>query len=92
MTLNSKSRRKYLTISPNDQTWGIAINSVGRQKISENEDYPPQGHPTRYLFDTIKGRILQEYQLLYITMGKGVFSSDFSGRQELKSAHSCLNY
>ncbi len=84
MTLNSKSRRKYLTINPSDQIWGIAINSVGRQKISENEDYPPQEHPTRYLFDTSKGRILQEYQLLYITKGKGVFSSESSGRQEIK--------
>ena len=79
MTLYSESRKKYLTINPFDQSWGLAINSVGRQNIAENEEYPPQGHPTRYLFDIQKGRILNEYQLLYITKGKGLFSSEPSG-------------
>ena len=59
-----KSRKKYLTISPVDSVWGLAINSVGRQNIAENEVYPPQEHPTRYLFNTRKGRVLNEYQLL----------------------------
>ena len=84
MTLDSKSRRKYLTINPYDQSWGLAINSVGRQNIAENEEYPPQGHPTRYLFDIQKGRILNEYQLLYITKGKGQFSSVSSGLCHIK--------
>ena len=84
MTLDSKSRKKYLTISSADQIWGLAINSVGRQNIAENEEYPPQEHPTRYLFDTRKGRILNEYQLLYITKGKGEFSSGTSGHCQIK--------
>ncbi|MBR3596430.1 MAG: AraC family ligand binding domain-containing protein, partial [Clostridia bacterium] len=84
MTLESKSRKKYLTISSADQIWGLAINSVGRQNISENEEYPPQEHPTRYLFDIRKGRILNEYQLLYITKGKGQFSSGPSGLCHIK--------
>ena len=84
MTLDSKSRKRYLTINPFDQSWGLAINSVGRQNITENEEYPPQGHPTRYLFDIQKGRILNEYQLLYITKGKGSFSSEPSGLCQIK--------
>lgn len=90
MTLNSKSRRKYLTINPTDEAWGIAVNSVGRQKISENEEYPPQEHPKRYLFDTSKGRVLHEYQLLYITKGKGVFSSESSGICKIKEGYMFL--
>lgn len=84
MTLDSESRKKYLTINPFDQSWGLAINSVGRQNIAENEEYPPQGHPTRYLFDIQKGRILNEYQLLYITKGKGLFSSEPSGLCQIR--------
>ena len=84
MTLESKSRKKYLTISSADQIWGLAVNSVGRQNIAENEEYPPQEHPTRYLFDIRKGRILNEYQLLYITKGKGQFSSGPSGLCHIK--------
>ena len=79
MMLDSKSRKKYLTISPVDLVWGLAVNSVGRQNVTENEVYPPQGHPTRYLFNTQKGRVLNEYQLLYITKGKGVFKSKSGG-------------
>ena len=63
MIPDTKSRKKYLAINPTDLVWGLAINSVGRQNIAENEVYPPQEHPTRYLFNTQKGRILNEYQL-----------------------------
>lgn len=68
-------RRKYLTISTLDQQWGMAVNSVGAQAISENESYPPQMHPSRYLFSPQNGRVLHEYQLLYITKGQGLFKS-----------------
>lgn len=68
-------RRKYLTISTLDQQWGMAVNSVGAQAISENESYPPQMHPSRYLFSPQNGRVLHEYQLLYITKGQGQFKS-----------------
>ena len=90
MTTDTKSRRKYLTINPSDQAWGLTINSVGRQTISEKEEYPPQGHPTRYLFDTHKGRILNEYQLLYITKGKGQFASVPSGVCHIKEGYMFL--
>ena len=84
MMLDSKSRKKYLTISPVDLIWGLAVNSVGRQNVAENEVYPPQGHPTRYLFNTSKGRVLNEYQLLYITKGKGTFASRYGGTVSVK--------
>ena len=75
----TSSHKKYLTINNSDQMWGLAINSVGRQNIVENEVYPPQGHPTRYLFNIQNGRILNEYQLLYITRGKGRLATKPSG-------------
>ena len=90
MTLNTQSRKKYLTINPADQLWGLAINSVGNQSISENEVYPPQGHPTRYLFNVDNGRTLNEFQLLYITKGKGKFCSKSSGKQSIREGHMFL--
>lgn len=90
MILDQKSRRKYLTINPADQIWGISINSVGSQSISENEVYPPQNHPTRYLFNTRNGRILNEYQLLYITKGKGTLTSKPTGIRQVKEGHMFL--
>lgn len=79
MANTTKIRKRCLTANPTDNIWGLAISSVGRQSIAENEVYPPQEHSMRYLFNTQKGRILNEYQLLYITKGKGVFSSKNSG-------------
>lgn len=76
--------KKYLTINASDQLWGLAINSVGHQHIAENEVYPPQNHPTRYLFNTQVGRVLGEYQLLYITKGKGEFASASYGRTQIQ--------
>ena len=61
---------KYLVINPNDLLWGMAVNSVGFQEIGPGMPYPPSNHPSRYLFSAEKGRILNEYQLLYITKGK----------------------
>ena len=66
---------KYLIANERDLQWGVTVNSVGFQHIEPDEVYPPRTHPTRYLFRTDKGRILDEYQLLYITQGKGKFRS-----------------
>ena len=88
--MTTLSNKKYLTINPNDHKWGLAINSVGYQSISKNEVYPPQIHPTRYLFNTDTGRILNEYQLLYITKGEGRFTSKTAGTLELKEGYMFL--
>ena len=88
--MTTLSNKKYLTINPNDHKWGLAINSVGYQSISKNEVYPPQIHPTRYLFNTDTGRILNEYQLLYITKGEGTFTSKTAGTLELKEGYMFL--
>ena len=72
---------KYLAVSNVDLEWGLAVNSVGRQEIAPGAAYPPSSHPTRYLFSTGKGRVLNEYQLLYITGGRGVFSCETLGHE-----------
>ena len=88
--MSQTTRRKYLTINHSDQKWGLTTHSVGHQVISENEAYPPQVHPTRYLFNIENGRILNEYQLLYITKGRGMFSSESSGRSQVKEGYMFL--
>lgn len=90
MIYSSNNRKNYLTINSADQKWGLAINSVGHQSIAENEVYPPQEHPTRYLFNTQNGRILDEYQLLYITKGRGTFCSKSAGKFSVKEGHMFL--
>lgn len=73
--MNDALHLKYLMISPEDLLWGLAVNSVGFQEVEAGQPYPPGDHPSRYLFSEEKGRILDEYQLLYITKGQGIFRS-----------------
>ena len=68
------SNLNYLVTSQEDELWGLTVTTVGHQKICENESYPPKNHPFEYYFNVDKGRILNEYQLLYITDGNGVFT------------------
>ncbi len=71
---------KYLAVNPVDLQWGTAVNSAGFQEIAAGMAYPPRNHPSRYVFTVESGRILEEYQLLYITEGRGKFYSETLGR------------
>ena len=72
---NEDIHLKYLAVNRNDLLWGLAVNSVGFQNVGPGKPYPPTGHPSRYLFSEERGRILNEFQILYITEGQGVFRS-----------------
>lgn len=80
---------KYLAVNDLDLKWGTAVSSIGHQDIRPGASYPPSyasfqkeerltGH---YVFSTEKGRILNEYQLLYIIKGKGYFYSKSLGKE-----------
>lgn len=66
---------RYLLYNERDKLWGTTVNSVGCQKVHSGTPYPVGDHPPRYLFNPQKGRVLTEYQILYITKGKGEFVS-----------------
>lgn len=70
----SKGELKYLSINSRDEDWGIVTTSIGYQFIEPNEDYPLIGHPKNYNFNK-DGRVLNEYQLVYIIKGSGYFAS-----------------
>ncbi|MCD7972596.1 MAG: AraC family transcriptional regulator [Candidatus Azobacteroides sp.] len=76
---------RYLIANEQDLLWGLTINTIGRQTIRQHESYPPNQHPTRYLFSVEKGRILSEYQLLYITQGSGTFQSSSCRQMQVKA-------
>ncbi len=78
--MSENIHHKYLSVNPQDSLWGIAVNTVGTQEIAPGEAYPPSNHPQRYLFSEERGRILSEYQLIYISKGRGRFMSATIGR------------
>jgi AraC-like DNA-binding protein len=62
---------KYLTFSEDDKDWGMYITVAGRSTSEAGAAYPSQKHPTGYNFDWNTGRVLNEYQLNFITEGRG---------------------
>lgn len=74
MSSNTPRTSNYLVSSEEDEHWGLTVTTVGHQQIEAEESYPPKSHPSEYFFDVTKGRVLNEYQLLYITNGNGVFT------------------
>lgn len=45
MANDTKIHKNYLTINPIDQSWGLYVNSVGHQSISEKEEDASRPNP-----------------------------------------------
>jgi AraC-like DNA-binding protein len=74
----------FLLVNDSDNMFGLTFNTVGFQPIAPNTIYPSSEHPKKYFFDPCKGRVLPEFQFVYISKGKGVFSSDSTKRQTVR--------
>ncbi len=68
-------KSKYLVANDRDAQWGLVVNTVGYDEVAPGESYPTKGHSDGYFFDPEKGRVLNEYQMLYLIEGEGTFSS-----------------
>lgn len=74
---------KYLIVNEMDRKYGLWVNSVGFQTIPPHSPYPLKDHPSGYFFNVEKGRVLPEYQLVYITKGRGLFTSDSTPEKQV---------
>ncbi|HCY43602.1 MAG TPA: AraC family transcriptional regulator [Prolixibacteraceae bacterium] len=66
---------KYINSGPLDKEWGLCLTVAGYAQIPPSLVYPPRMHPSGYFFTWEKGRVLQEYQINYITEGSGIFET-----------------
>ena len=75
---------KYLTPGEEDKDWGIFLNVVGKVFIAPYKStYPSQDHPSGYYFTWERGRVLDEYQINYITKGSGIYENE-TGKYQVK--------
>lgn len=75
---------KYLTVGEEDKNWGLYLNVAGKARVAPHHDYPAHEHPSGYYFHWDNGRVLQEFQLNYVTEGGGVLE-DESGTYPIKA-------
>jgi len=63
--------------------WGIYLTGIGRCTVLPGAVYPPSGHPCLYNFRWDQGRVLPEFQMLFVCNGRGVFESKEIGQVSL---------
>ncbi len=76
---------KYLPAVEHDLDWGLTVSCVGSQDIMPGESYPPAEHPLSHRFKPTKGRMLDEFQLIYCAKGAGTFCSASAGEMQVKA-------
>jgi len=74
---------RYLPEAPEETAWGVRILDVGGGAIEPGADYPSSGHPEEYRFTWRRGRRIEEYQIVLISSGRGVFESQATGRRTI---------
>lgn len=77
----------YIPENKQDRKWGLTVCSLGFQKVGPGEVYPPAKHNPEYMFNPKVGRVLSEYQLLYITEGKGRLITEHGGKFDIKAGN-----
>ena len=81
---------KYLLVSERDKKFGLTVNTVGFQPIPPNSLYPSTDHPKNYYFRPDKGRVLSEYQIVYISKGKGTYNSETTKKTNITKGQAIL--
>lgn len=75
-----ENKNLYVPYNSEDEEWGLYILDVGRMTTPVGAHYPVGSHPPDYIFNFNNGRVLQEYQVIYISEGRGEFESGESGK------------
>lgn len=82
-----QSYAKYLPVNEQAILWELYGKDAGFTNIKPGSEYPPlpDTHPKGYAEKVRSGRILREYQVVYITSGKGWFKNSYVGMQEIRA-------
>lgn len=76
---------KYIVEHERDLLWGLSVCTVGFETIPPESPYPSHKHGTGYYFSIEKGRVLHEYQLIYIPEGSGQLHTASAGSCRLEA-------
>jgi AraC-like DNA-binding protein len=80
-----KDYYKYLPVSKDDERWGLTVLNAGCTHIEPAKQYPYKDHPEHHNFNWKLGRVLQEFQVIYIANGEGVFESERTKQVRVKA-------
>jgi AraC-like DNA-binding protein len=75
---------RYIPSSPRDRQWGLYVTGAGYQPVLPQAPYPPIGHPSTHYFAWERGRVLDQFGIIYLVRGKGEFESEATGKRQLE--------
>ena len=80
-----QDRFRYLPITPRTMRWGLYLTGCGQLCVPDHGQHPPRGHPELYRFSWDRGRVLPEYQAIYLVQGKGHFETAQTGKRTISA-------
>ena len=78
--------RQYLTERNEKEKvdWGVSVLTIGHNIHPARTDYPDKNHPGAYCFNWSKGRVLDEFQIVFISSGRGSFEAEKVGTVQVQ--------
>lgn len=80
--VKSENYFSYIPESRLCHTLGCTLRSSGFTRVAPHTQYPAQTHPAAHLFNRTRGRVLQAYQLVYISKGRGRVELGHGGKPQ----------
>jgi hypothetical protein len=77
-----RDRFRYLPLTARTKAWGLYVTGCGHVMIPPHGEHPPQGHPHLYEFSWDRGRMLPEYQTIFLADGAGVLETKLTGESD----------
>jgi AraC-like DNA-binding protein/quercetin dioxygenase-like cupin family protein len=81
---------KYIQVNQEYAFEELVVRNAGHTHIEPDTEYPPGQHPDHHHFSFRQGRVIDEYQLIYITAGKGVLQTKSGGKFEIRAGDGFL--
>ncbi len=78
-----KQAYRYLPLSDEVRARPLFVLAAGSAHLPPHAAYPPQTHPEHHRFQWSLGRVLPEYQMIYLAHGGGVLETAHGGTQPL---------
>ena len=75
----------YMPSGAITRPWGVAATSTGHTRVPPGVAYPQGRHPDDHALSWTRGRVLHEYQVVYITEGEGRFESPEGRRRKVRA-------
>ena len=92
MPYRTREYFRYLPTGLKDRQWGLYVTAAGYQPVPAGRQYPPSGHPATHSFNWERGRVLDQFGIVYLVEGQGEFDSKQTGLRKLSKGDAIIMF